>query len=99
MLKSILGGNSPVLLQPNQQLPEGFSRQMFDSLYEQPLCALYASQDTEGFTGRCETLPSHCTRNASWCDNGANPDAQAVQQLMALQLTKVGHQLPSNISM
>jgi len=33
-------------------------------------------------------LPTHCSRNASWCDGGSNPDADAVEELMAVQLTK-----------
>ena len=76
-------------LQPGQQLPEGFSQQIFGSVYDQPLCSLYAPSGTEGFTGRCDTLPAHCSRNASWCDGGSNPDADAVEELMAVQLTKV----------
>ena len=40
--------------------------------------------------GRCEQLPAACSRNASWCDGGSNPDSEAVEELMALQLTKAG---------
>lgn len=83
-----------LLVQPEtdqQQLPDGFSQQIFGSVYDQPLCSLYASSDTEGFSGRCETLPTHCSRNGSWCDGGGNPDSEAVEELMALQLTKVSH--------
>lgn len=76
-------------LQPDQQLPEGFSQQIFGSVYDQPLCSLYAPGDTEGFAGRCDSLPTHCSRNTTWCDGGSNPDSDAVEELMALQLTKV----------
>ncbi|DBB04962.1 hypothetical protein WJX82_002727 [Trebouxia sp. C0006] len=83
LLQKVMDG-----LLPGQQLPEGFSQQIFGSVYDEPLCSLYAPSGTEGFTGRCETLPTHCSRNASWCDGGSNPDADAVEELMAVQLTK-----------
>ena len=86
-----------LLLQPNQQLPEGFSNQVFGSVYEQPLCSLYASRSDDEFSGQCDSLPTHCTRNATWCAGDSNPDAEAVQELMAMQLSKDGCLNSSNI--
>ena len=77
------------VLQPGQQLPEGFSQQTFDSLYEQPLCSLYVPSTIEGFTGVCEVSDAQCTDSSRWCDGGSNPDSDAVEELIALQLTKV----------
>ena len=75
-------------LQPGEQFPEGFSEQVFGGLSDQPLCSLYAPRGTSGSNGPCETLPTQCSRNASWCDP-SNPDSDAVEELIALQLTKV----------
>ena len=77
------------VLQPNQQLPEDFSQQVFGSLYDQPLCSLYVPSTTEGFSGVCEALETQCSDNSTWCHGGSNPDSQGVEELMALQLTKV----------
>ena len=71
-------------------MPEGFSQQMFGSVYDQPLCSLYSPSAAEGFTGRCEQLPAICTSNSTWCDGGNNPVSEVVEALMAVQLTKVG---------
>ena len=76
-------------LQPGQQLPEGFSQQTFGSLFEQPLCSLYVPSSTEGFTGVCQVSDAQCTDSSRWCDGGSNPDSDAVEELIALQLTKV----------
>lgn len=80
--------SSLVCLQPGQEVPEGFSQQVFGSMNDQPLCSLYAPAETEGFTGPCEPLPVTCSRNSSWCNGGRNPDSDAVEELMALQFTK-----------
>ncbi|KAL3161829.1 hypothetical protein ABBQ38_008919 [Trebouxia sp. C0009 RCD-2024] len=75
-------------LLPDQELPEDFSQQVFGSLYDQPLCSLYSPGDAQGFTGPCDLLPASCTHNSTWCNGGTNPDSEAVEELMALQLTK-----------
>lgn len=79
-------------MQPNQQLPEDFSQQVFGSLYDQPLCSLYVPSTTEGFTGACEGMQTQCSDSSVWCHGGSNPDSQGVEELMALQLTKVTKQ-------
>ena len=85
-------------LQPNQQLPEGSSKQVFGAVYEQVLCSLYVRRDnagfySDGFSGTCDSLPTHCARSATWCAGDSNPDAEAIQEIMALQLTKVGRSI------
>lgn len=87
-----------VMLQPNHQLPEGFSKQVFGAVYEQPLCSVYASRDnagfySDGFSSTCDSLPTHCARNATWCAGDSNPDAEAIEEIMALQLFKVGRSI------
>ena len=77
-----------MVLQPGEDVPEGFSQQVFGSMNDQPLCSLYSPAAAEGFTGPCDPLPSTCLRNSSWCDGGSNPDSDAVEELMALQSTK-----------
>ena len=57
-------------------------------MYDQPLCSLFSPGDAAGFTGKCDLLPTSCTHNSTWCDGGNNPDSEAVEELMALQLTK-----------
>jgi hypothetical protein len=73
-----------------QEVPEGFTRQLFGALYDQPLCSLYARKDTPGFAGHCDALPTVCTDEDKWCngDEGKNPGPTAVEELMALQLAK-----------
>ena len=80
--------SSLVCLQPDEEVPEGFSQQVFGSMNDQPLCSLYSPAGAEGFTGPCDPLPITCTRNSSWCHGGRNPDLDAVEELMALQFTK-----------
>lgn len=87
-LGSLLDAALSDITLPNQQLPDDFSQQVFGSLYDQPLCALYASSDTAGFTGVCEAMDSQCSDDAMWCHGGSNPDSQGVEELIALQLTK-----------
>lgn len=80
------------LVQP--PIPKGFTRQLFGGLYDKPLCSLYAPSNTTGFTGHCDTdLPQQCTYPRKWCgqDEGrSNAGSDLVEELMALQVAKVG---------
>ena len=80
--------SSWVCFQPDEEVPDGSSQQVFGSMNDQPLCSLYSPAGAEGFRGPCDPLPTTCSRNSSWCNGGSNPDSDAVEELMALQFTK-----------
>jgi len=71
-----------------QRIPPNLSKLIFGDLLEQPLCSLFASSSTPGFSGHCDALPTQCSNEKHWCQDG-NPGPALVQQLIAGQIAKV----------
>ena len=69
-------------------IPPNLSKLIFGDLLERPLCSLFASSSTPGFSGHCDALPTQCSNEKHWCQDG-NPGPALVQQLIAGQIAKV----------
>ena len=79
---------SPAVQKSRQRIPPGLSKLIFGELLERPLCSLFASSNTPGFSGHCDGLLTQCSNEKHWCRNG-NPGPALVQQLIAAQVAKV----------
>lgn len=71
-----------------EQLPRGFTTELFGSVWDLPICSFYGDSSNPAFAGTCDLLPSVCEDEGRWCGTGGknNTAAQMVQQLMAGQV-------------
>ena len=75
------------LQKSTQRIPPNLSKLIFGDLLERPLCSLFTSGSTPGFSGHCDQLPTECSNEKHWCQGG-NPGPALVQQLIAGQIAK-----------